>query len=717
MALITKVFSIANISIQASADTVEKRIRGLNGVRSVSVILSSNTMNVEFDPDILDEKLIIQTVRSCGYEAYTKEIPAQSDEAETDEETVLFSRELLLSAVCVPALFILYFVPHSFWIALLISLAAGALNFSLIRESVKELFGQLRPGAALIRLSAYLITLIAGVVYGLSGQKDGVMFLFSSCAILFFSAFEKRLIEISRFQASKPVSEIRGSLPKTASVYQDRHETIAKADEIQENQIIMVRPGDVIAADGRVVRGFATMNESALTGNETPVEKSEGSYVYANSTCLSGSVEVRAERTGSATAMMRLASLAEKTAYDNSFQSPFKSFSRYLMVYILIAAFIAGGGWLFSGKNPVFALNVLIGVLCSASLRTLALSSENEVMSAAGEAMSNHVIFRSVEALEMAGKTDYAVIEQSGALCETDLSVTDFICAEGMSRGRLEYIAYALESRNDRPFARAITRYLRSQRMDATDLNEFTQLSRKGRHALQSLSSYKALSFEEILEQNISHAEWEDTILSLINEGKRVLIFTENERIIGVIAAIRPLIPGVPEAVTALEDSGVEVYVLADGSEEEAAVLTEKLGIENILVHYAKDDTERLLAKLDQPDTLTAYISRNPENTSQEDVDISVAIGTGAEPDTPEAGILLTRNRLSDFLYAFNLSKLLNERIARKQMSILIYHAIAVLLFGFIMPAMFTFPLPPVFALLCACGALYAVIGTKKEFR
>lgn len=716
MALISKTFSIANISIQASADTVEKRVSGLHGVRSVSVVLSSNTMNVEFDPDILDEKIIIQTVRSCGYEAYTKEIPAQSEE--TAEETpALYSRPLLLTAACAAALFILYFVPLSFVPAVIISAAAFALNFSLISESFRELFEKKLPGAASIRLSAYLITLAAGVIYGLMNRSDGVMFLFSSCAVLLFSAFEKRLIEVSRHKASRPVIEIRSSLPKTASVYQNRHETIAKIDEIQENQIIMVRPGDVIAADGRVVRGFATMNESALTGMDTPVEKSEGSYVYANSTCLSGSVEIRAEKTGSATAMMRLASLAEKTAYDNSFQSPFKSFSRYLMIYIIIAALIAASGWLFSGRDPVFALNVLIGVLCCASLRTLALSSENEVMRAAGEAMSNHVIFRSVEALEIAGKTDYAVIEQSGALCEGDLSVSDFICAEGMSRGRLEYIAYALESRNDRPFAKAITRYLRAQRMDATDLNEFTQLSRKGRHALQSLSSYKAYTFEEILEHEIEHSEWEETILSLIRQGKRVLIFTENDLIIGVIAAVRPLIPGASDAVKALEEAGVEVYVLADGREEEAIVLAEKLGIENVLVHYAKEDVERLLAKLDHEDTLSAYISRNPGNTSQEDVDITVAIGTGAEPEAPEAGILLTRNRLSDFLYAFNLSKLLNERIARKQMSILIYHAIAVLLFGFILPAMFAFPLPPICALLTSCAALYAVTGTKKEFR
>lgn len=717
MAVISKTFSIANISIQASADTVEKRIRSLNGIRFVSVILSSNTMIVEYDPDIIDEKMIVQTVRACGYDAYTKEMPALSEDSGSEKDNPLFDRTIILSAGITVAVFILRFIPYSFWPCVLISLAAGYLNFAMIRESFQELIRGRKPGAASIRLAAYLISMTAGIVYGIRSPQEGTHFLLSACAILLFSAFEKKLISYSRAKAAHSVHELRESLPKTASVYQDRHEKIANVEEIREDQIIMIRPDDVIPVDGRVVRGFATMNESALTGMETPIEKTEGSYVYANSICISGSVEIRAEKTGSATAMMRLASLAEKTATDNSFQSPFKSFGRYLLVYIIIAALIASGGWLFSGKDGAFALNVLIGVLCCASMRTLALSSENEVMSAATEAMTKHVIFRSVEALELAGKTDCAVIEQNGAVTDADLVVTDFLCAEGMSQGRLEYIAYALESRSDRPFAKAITRYLRSRRMAATDLEEFTRLSRRGRHALQSLSSYRSYSYDELVEKNIEHEEWEERIFSLRTEGKRVLIFTENDVIIGVIAAVRPLIPGAEETIGALKEAGTEIWLLSDGTEDESRVLCERLEPDHVLFDPVKEETEALFAKLVEEDAVTAFISQDPEQISHENVDVPVAIGTGAEPESSSAGIWLTRNRLSDFLYAFNLSKMLNERIARKQMSILIYHAIAVLLFGFLLPAVSPVSVPPILALLCACGALYMVITTKKEFR
>ena len=716
MAVTGKTFSIANISIQASADTVEKRVGALSGVRTVNVNISSNTMYVEYDPEAIDEKVIIQTVRACGYDAYTREMPAVS-ETEPAKEGVSLNRPLAASFALCGLIGLLWFVPAAFWIGFIAVLIVLWLSPSALQDALNEIRTEKKPGYGCLRTLTVVLCLGAATGFGMQDPRQGILFQFTAALILSVFTLEDQLIENSRLSASKPVSALLDSLPKTASVYDDRREKLARTEELREDQIIMVRPGEAIPADGRVIRGFATMDESALTGMDTPIEKSEGSYVYANSICLTGSVEVRAERTGSATAMMRLASLAEKTASDDSFQSPFKNFGRYLLLYIVIAACTAAGGWLFSGKTAFFALNVMLSVLGCASLRSLKLSSENEVMSAAGQAMTNHVLFRSVEALEMTGKTDYAVIEQNGAITDSELTVTDFITAEGMSEGRLEYIAYALESRSDRPFAKAITRYLRSKKMTVTDLQEFTRLSRRGRGALQSLSSFQAGSYEEIVAQGIEPGEWEETIARLRSEGKRVLIFTEKETIIGVIAAVRPLIPGAPEALKGLQEAGCEIWLLMDGSEDEASVLNGKLNPDNMLVHPEKDERERLLAGLDEDDTITAYISTVPEETSQEDVDVTVAIGTGAEPDKEKAGILLTRNRLSDFLYALNLSRQLNERIARKQMAILIYLAEAVLLFGFLLPAVTDFPLIPAVAVLCACLCLHAVINGKKEFR
>ncbi len=715
MAVITKVFSTANITIQASADTVEKKIRSLNGIRSVSVNIPSSTMTVEFDPEICDEKMIIQTVRACGYDAYTKEIPVQEEEPAKQPEWVL-KKELIAAAIGSIAILILHAIPYSFYICLLIAAAV----FWLCRESAEECMQEIRnrkiPGAASIRMITCILAVIFALIAFADHPAHANLFLFSAAAVLTVTSFENSLIARSRSAAARAMQEIRDSMPKTAAVYTDRRETLASVEELHEDQIIRIRPGDTIPADGRVLRGFASMNESALTGLETPVEKSEGSYVYANSVCLSGFLEIKAEKTGSATAMMRLAALAEKTASDTSFRSPLSSLGRGLLAYVAAAALIAAGGWIFSGKDMLFAADVLLCVLASASLKTLKLSSENEVMGAAGEAMSEHIIFRNVEALEMAGRTDYAVIEQEGSVTDRDLNVTDFVCAEGMSESRLEYIAYALESRKNRPFAKAITRYLRSRKMAVTDIEEFTRLSRRGRNAIQSLSSFRSQSYEEILEKGIETGEWNEIILNLISEGKRVLIFTENDTIIGVIAAIRPLIPGAAEAFAQLKNSGTETWLLTDGSEEEANLLNQKLQPDHIVFHPAKDEKERLLAELDEEDTITAYISRDPEQVSQEDVDITVAIGTGADPQIDSAGIMITRSRLTDFVKALDISRQLTVRIGRKQLAILIYHAMAALIFGFILPAILRFPVPPAVSCLCALAVLWVVLNEKKGF-
>lgn len=714
MSVITRTFSIANISIQASADTVKKKVGSLGGVRMADVDILSNTMCVEFDDDITDEKNIIQAVAACGYQASTRSIPVIHEEAAAPRQ-ILFTKNLLISAALSIGLLLLYFVPFGMWLALP---AAGFICWhyrQLIIEGIREPL-KIKAGSAFIRAAAAVICMLYGLMLAVQNDHEAVLFFFDACAVLIFTAFENRLISLGRTAASSPVRKIRSSLPETASVYQNHHEEVARVEELKEDQILVIRPGDIIPADGTVVRGFAQMDESALTGMDTPIGKSEGSAVYANSVCVKGSVEIRAEKTGSSTAMMRLADLAEKTASDDSFQSPFKVFGRYLLVYILIASLITSAGWLFSGRSLSFAISVMVSVMACASLKTLGLSSENEVMRAAGEAISNHVIYRSVEALELAGKTDYAVIEQNGAVTENEMAVTDFICAEGMSEGRLEYIAYALESKKDRPFARAITRYLRSRRMSAVDKQEFTQLSRLGRNALKSLSSYHAGTYDEIRQQGIATGEWDEKIKALRSEGKRVLIFARNTEIIGVIAAVRPLIPGAAEAVEALQNDGIELWLLSDGTADESRVLQEKLHLEHVVFHPAKDDIERLLASLNEEDSVTAYIGRDLSEVPLDDADIAVAIGTGADPDRAHTDIQLTRNRLSDFRYAVMRSKMLNEKITSRQLTVLIYHAAAVLLFGFLIPALTSVSVP-VLACISACAALWFITGINQDFR
>ena len=197
-----------------------------------------------------------------------------------------------------------------------------------------------------------------------------------------------------------------------------------------------------------------------------------------------------------------------------------------------------------------------------------------------------------------------------------------------------------------------------------------------------------------------------------------MLIYTKDDVIIGIIAAVRPMIPGAQESIEQLKQTGTEIWLITDGTSEESDALAELIHPDRVIFHPADDDIERLMAELDNSEGISAYISASPREDIRSSADITAAIGVGADPENTEAGILLSRNRLADFIYAINTSRQLNENITGKQVSVMIYHGLAVILFGFLLPVVMSIPLLPVTAVLCALAAVIAVLPiAKKEFR
>lgn len=335
-----------------------------------------------------------------------------------------------------------------------------------------------------------------------------------------------------------------------------------------------------------------------------------------------------------------------------------------------------------------FALCCSLAVISASCLYSIPLSSESSVMHIVRQAVMKHILFKSVDALETAGKIDTLIIEQDGTLTDPEMVVTDFMTAGETRTGYLEYIAYALESKSDRPFARAITRYLKTRRISGVDAREYSELSTIGRDAVRNMSKYRSGTMDEILEAGIDPGVWTDTINHLRQEGKRVLIFTENKNIIGMIAAVKPLIPASEETVEKLKKEGIEIWLFTNGTMDESAVLSRHFDLPNVIHRPAKDEKERLYNALDAEGSVTAYISSRYLGNVKGKVDIPVMIGTGTDLDQDDAQIILTRNRLSDFADAYELSSQLNETIQQFQMISLLYHAAVIILLGLILPVL-----------------------------
>ena len=210
-----------------------------------------------------------------------------------------------------------------------------------------------------------------------------------------------------------------------------------------------------------------------------------------------------------------------------------------------------------------------------------------------------------------------------------------------------------------------------------------------------------------LISRGIDTSAWDQTISSLRKEGKRVLLFTEDDRIIGVIAAIRPLIPGAHEAVRALKRMDIDICLLTDGSQDESDLLSKNLRLENVIYQPARYEVERLLQNLSDSNNVSAYLSSDPERIASLPADVTAVIGTGANTSYEHAGLQLTRKRLGDFVHAVELSRNLNSRIQNAQVAVILYHAAAVSLFGFLLPQFLPLRLPLAVPLICSLAAIY----------
>ncbi len=705
MTVIEKTFSVTDLSIQVSADSIARRVSSLNGVRKADVSIESHTMRVEFDEDLISANRIIQAVREAGYQAYLKE--THLPQKEPEEIRPVLNSTMILPAVLAAASLILAYMPFGSRLPLLTAL----LSFGSLKSVLPDVRQEIRSGRYAGETMLVLLAVLAfssGVFLMIRKDADAGLFFADTACTMLAALLIQRWMQNRRQTLLQSRSSVTASLPATASVYENHHEKLEATSELKVDQIIVIRPGETVPADGRVVRGFAVMDESGLTGWDRPVEKSKGSYVYANSKCLKGSIDLKTEKVGNTTAMMKLAEMAERTASDNSFRSPFRSFTKRLFFYVVLAACLSGIGLYVSAEDIGSALAGSLAVLACSALPALAMISANAVMNTARRAASEHILFRSVDALEMLGNIDQLVMEQDSTVTDSELTVTDFIPSREMSSGELEYIAYALESRSDMPFARAITRYLKTRKISGIDRQAFSRLSSQGRQAIKTMSRYHAGFLEDIISRGIDTEEWDSLISSLRQEGKRVLLFAEDDRIIGLIAAVRPLIPGAGDALRNLQEMNIDVCLLTDGTADESALLQKKLELENVIHQPARYEVERLLQNLSDANAVTACLSSDPERIASVPADVTAVIGTGANTSYEHAGLQLTRKRLGDFLHAVTLSRDLNSRIQYAQMTVIIYHALAVSLFGFLLPVFLPVRIPLILPLACSLAATYA---------
>ncbi len=691
-------FDVVGMSCSACSANIEKTLNKMEGITKAEVNLLANSMTVTYDEAILDSGAIIKAVESIGYGASVsgekKKQAAESSVPDTGEADTLKKRFIISLIFLVPLMYIS--MHHMFfeWFALPIppfmmkyfhgnenvitfALSQFILLLPIMLVNKKYFISGFKN---LIHRSPNMDSLIAigssaAAVYGVAvmfvlgyalGRGDmqtaeayGMDIYFESAAtILTLITLGKYLEARSKGKTGEAIKRLMDLTPKSATVIRNGVEMTLGIDEIIVGDTVVLRPGQSVPVDGVILSGEALLDESAITGESVPVQKTVGDTLTAATMNKSGALKFRATRVGADTTIAKIIELVQEAASSKAPIAKLADKISGVFVPIVIAiALVSFVVWLILGEGLAFALSMGISVLVISCPCALGLATPVAIMVATGKGAENGILIKSASALETAHKADCVVLDKTGTITEGHMRISD-IHALGISENELVGVAASLEKMSEHPLAQAVVSYAEENDIQVSEAEEFGSVFGRGVHATVDGEMCYAGNEAYMGENKIDiSAEAKSVADALANEGKTPLYFAQGGKLIGIIAASDTIKATSAAAISELKRMGIHTIMLTGDNERVANAIKNKLDLDETIAQVLPQDKEKKIRNL-QEDGKTVIMVGDGINDAPAltRADVGIAIGAGTDVAIESADIVLVKNDLADVVGAISLS-------------------------------------------------------------
>jgi heavy metal translocating P-type ATPase len=693
-------YNITGMSCAACQAHVEKAVGKVPGVESVSVSLLTNSMGVEGSAS---SEAIVKAVEDAGYGAVvqgveesqssTNSLEAQ-EKALEDKESPVLKRRLVTSVVFL--LMLMYFsMGHTmFHLPLPKFLDGNHIGITVIQMVLaaivmfinKKFFvggwKSVRSGApsmdTLVAMgsmtsflwSFYILMQMTRSVT--DGDTKAVMagmhnLYFESAAMIVTLITVGKLLEaLSKGRTTDALKSLMKLAPKTAVIERDGEETLVQITEVKTGDVFVVRPGESIPVDGVIIEGGTAIDESALTGESVPVDKSIGDEVSAATINRTGFIRAKATRVGEDTTLSQIIKMVSDAAATKApIAKIADKVSGIFVPIVIIIAVIVTLIWIFVGQPFGYALARGIAVLVVSCPCALGLATPVAIMVGSGLGAKNGILFKTASSLEETGRIQIVALDKTGTITKGEPTVTDIKPADGVTAVQLLNIANALEARSEHPFALAITRYFEEKREELkladVEIEAFEAISGKGIQAKLVGAESKGDLYAGSVKYISALVEVADDIKteadSLAAQGKTPLLFAGGGKLIGMIAVADTVKDDSRSAIAEMKRQGLKVVMITGDNERTARAIGDQAGVEYVASGVLPDGKENLikeLGKLGKVAMVGDGINDAPALTR---ADVGIAIGAGADVAVDAADVVLMNSRLSDVSGAIRLSR------------------------------------------------------------
>jgi P-type Cu+ transporter len=659
----------------ASASIVESSISKLNGIVNVNINPATENITVEFVPTIISVENIKSEIEKFGFK-----VPHLAEEDVELYEEIIKKREyedlkkrFIFSSI-LTSLILLDMLSHFFhhfgdrtvvnYILFLLTTPVmfygGGKFFRSFLAGIRHLSADMNTLIAIGTGSAYLYSVVATFipsVFTSIGRTPDVYY--ETSAVIITLILLGRLLEArARAQTTTAIKKLSSLRPKTATLVKDGEEITVQVKDIKPGDIVLVKPGERIPVDGIIIEGFASVDESVITGESMPVEKKPGDSVIGSTLNKAGSFKFRVTNVGKDTVFSKIIQLVKDSlASKPPIQKLADKVASVFVPIVISIATLSFIIWYLLGYGFTFALMNFIATLIVACPCALGLATPTAIVVAAGKSAEMGILIKNGNALEIANKINLVVFDKTGTITYGKPEVTDIIKLGNLTEDEILRLSASVERNSEHPLAEAIVRYARVRNLKLYEPKNFFSVPGQGVLADVDSSEVAVGNLTFMSNLGIDAKKFENTIDILSNEGKTPVFIAVDKRIVGIIAIADTIKHDAKETILNLKKLGIDVAILTGDNYKTARAIANKIGVDKVFAEVLPEQKSEKIEELKKSGYIVAMVGDGINDApALAKADVAIAIGSGTEVASATADIILLKDDIKGVLQLIKIS-------------------------------------------------------------
>lgn len=699
--------SLSGMHCASCAQLIERSLNKVPGVKKASVNFSAEKALVYFDEGQQNLPAALEAVAKAGYKAEV--VDASDREYETrkrGQEVKTYARKFWFSFwLSLPLLYFMLMdffpvpgrnelMPYMGIVSLIlttpIQFVVGAGFYRGFWSSLRMKTFNMDSLIAIGTTTAFIYSLVnfishvidTGSVLGVNGGRVEELYFETAAFLITFVVLGKWLEHRTKGKTGDAIKKLIGLQPKTARVLRSGSLVDIPVEEVVLGDVILVRPGERLPVDGEVTKGTSSLDESMLTGESLPVDKTVGDKVFSATINKAGSFEFKATKIGSETALAQIIRLIEEA---QSSKAPIQGFADRISAWfvpavISLAALTFVVWFFFLGESISFALMAFTAVIVIACPCALGLATPTALMVGTGKGAEHGILIKGGEPLEAACRVQAIIFDKTGTLTNGRPEVTDVLVWQDISKKKIVEISASLEKLSEHPLAEAVINYATDQQAELEEISEFSALPGRGVTGVIAGQKYyfgnRRLMLETLGKDKLDN---EVALNDLEKQGKTVMLLADNKRVLGAIAVADTIKPSSVAAVKQLKSLGLDIWMITGDNSKTAQAIAAQVGITQVLAEVLPEQKAYEVKKLQAQGKKVAMVGDGINDApALAQADLGIAMGSGTDVAMEAGGIIIMKNDLRDVVTAFELSRETMAKIKQNMFFALFYNVMGI---------------------------------------